>query len=210
MINEALKYVHPGLIRGFMFVNGYAEPDMNSEFLIFPRYFLQILIPVILGAYINNVGAHASLEQETAVSGDSYRGALRITHGCNGSPTVSVRIRIPDGVTRTKPMPKPGWKLETVVKKLETPYERNDAMITEDVTELIWSGGKLRDDFFDEFVFRADLPETDKEKTLYFRAVQECENGEFHRWIEIPNPGENADDLREPAPALILLPGEGD
>lgn len=183
---------------------------MNRKFFSLSRCFLYIISTVIAGAIVNNVMAHASLDQETAVSGSNYRGVLRITHGCNGSPTVSVRIRIPDGVTRTKPMPKPGWELETVVMKLETPYERNDAIITEDVTELIWSGGMLQDDFFDEFVFRADLPETGKETTLYFRTVQECENGEFHRWIEIPGPGENADDFREPAPALILLPGEGD
>lgn len=165
---------------------------------------------MMLGVYIQDVTAHASLEQETATSGSSYRGVLRITHGCNGSPTVTVRVRLPEGVTRTKPMPKPGWELEAVVVKLETPYERNDALITEDVAELIWSGGSLSDDFFDEFVFRADLPETDEEKTLYFRTVQECENGEFHRWIEIPGPGETSDDFREPAPSLLLLPGDGD
>ena len=180
----------------------------NSNVRIF-RWLLQIIIPMMLGVSIQDAAAHASLEQETAISGSSYRGVLRITHGCNGSPTVTVRVRLPEGVTRTKPMPKPGWQLETVIVKLETSYERNDALITEDVAELIWSGGSLPDDFFDEFVFRADLPETDEEKTLYFRTVQECENGEFHRWIEIPGPGEISDDFREPAPALILLPGEG-
>ena len=161
---------------------------------------------ILLCAVSTNVYAHASLEQETAESGANYRGVLRITHGCNGSPTVVVRVRIPDGVMRTKPMPKAGWQLETVVMKLDEPYESYESTITEDVRELIWKDGSLADDFFDEFVFRATLPETDEERTLYFRTVQECENGEFHRWIEIPEPGKDADEYPEPAPTLKLLP----
>jgi uncharacterized protein YcnI len=41
--------------------------------------------------------------------------------------------------------------------------------------------------------------------TLYFPVVQECENG-IHRWIELPQDGKPATDLKEPAPALKLLP----
>ena len=33
--------------------------------------------------------------------------------------------------------------------------------------------------------------------------VQECEKG-VHRWIEIPAEGQHADELPEPAPALLL------
>jgi uncharacterized protein YcnI len=136
------------------------------------------------------VFSHASLEQDIANSGENYRGVLRITHGCNGSPTVSVRIRIPDGVTGTKPMPKAGWQLETVEMKLDKHYTSYGTTVTEDVRELIWKGGLL----------------SDKSMTLYFRTVQECENGEFLRWIETPGAGENPDDFREPAPELKLLP----
>jgi uncharacterized protein YcnI len=165
---------------------------------------------LILSGLSRGVAAHASLEQETAESGAGYRGVLRISHGCNGSPTVAVRIRIPDGVRGTKPMPKPGWQLETVVTKLDEPYNSHGSTITEDVSELIWKGGSLSDDFFDEFVFRTTLPETAVEKTLYFRTVQECENGQFLRWIEIPEPDKAAGDYREPAPALKLVPsGKG-
>lgn len=104
-------------------------------------------------------------------------------------------------------MPKAGWEIETLVEKLDEPYDLRGAEITQDVRELTWKGGSLSDDFFDEFIFRVDLPDVDEKKTIYFRTVQECENGEFHRWIEIPNSGEE-DSLNEPAPALNLLPGE--
>jgi len=149
---------------------------------------------------------HASFEQETADSDSTYRGVMVINHGCSGSPTTVVRIRIPEGVKRVKPLPKAGWELTTVVEELDEPYEYYDSTITEEVRELMWSGGSLSDDFFDEFVFRARLPEVSEETTLYFPTVQECENGEFHRWIEIPDPGKTDDDYDKPAPALKVLP----
>lgn len=155
-----------------------------------------------------NVNAHASLEEDSATGGESYKAVLRITHGCSGSPTVSVRVRIPDGVKRAKPMSKPGWELDAVVEELDEPYESRDVVVTEDVREINWHDGSLSDDFFDEFVFRMELPEVSTETTIYFRTVQECENGEFHRWVDIPNPDENIDELDAPAPSLTLHPPE--
>ncbi|NNE37644.1 MAG: YcnI family protein, partial [Gammaproteobacteria bacterium] len=154
------------------------------------------------------VNAHASLEEETATAGKSHKAVLLITHGCNGSPTVSVRVRLPDGAKRTKPMPKPGWELEVKEEKLDEPYESREVTVTEDVREIHWKGGSLADNLFDEFVFRMELPEVPEKTILYFRTVQECENGEFHRWIDIPGANDEEDDLESPAPSLMVIPVE--
>ena len=42
-------------------------------------------------------------------------------HGCEGAATTRVRIHIPEGVIAVKPMPKPGWQLETVSGALRAP-----------------------------------------------------------------------------------------
>jgi uncharacterized protein YcnI len=146
--------------------------------------------------------AHATLEQASAEAGTFYKAVMRIGHGCEGSPTVKVRIQMPDGVKQAKPMPKAGWQLEAVVQPLDQSYDWYGTTISEDVREVVWSGGNLPDHFYDEFVFRAKLPDTG-DQTLYFKTVQECESG-IHRWIEIPEAGKTADDYPEPAPALKL------
>ena len=80
---------------------------------------------------------------------------------------------------------------------------------TDGVTEISWSGGKLPDDWYDEFVFQGFLAgDLDPAKPMYFPVVQECEQG-VHRWIEIPAPGKSSSDYPEPAPVLNLLPGAG-
>ncbi|MGE5537319.1 MAG: YcnI family protein [Gemmatimonas sp.] len=149
--------------------------------------------------------AHITLERQTAEAGATYKAVLRVPHGCAGSPMVRLRVRIPDGVLNVKPQPKPGWTISSVTEKLANPMTlEHGRQITEVVRELAWSGGKLPDDYYDEFVFRAQLPDTPG-RTLYFPAIQECEHG-VERWIEIPKPGENRNDYEHPAPELILQP----
>jgi uncharacterized protein YcnI len=149
--------------------------------------------------------AHVTLEKPSAPGGASYKAVLRVPHGCAGAATIGLRVRIPDGVLNVKPQPKPGWKITTVKEKLAKPAVLGHGReVTETVREVSWSGGKLPDDYYDEFAFRVELPDLPG-KTLYFPVVQECEKG-VERWIEIPEPGKSRRDYEKPAPELKLLP----
>ena len=55
--------------------------------------------------------AHVVLESKQAPAGSTYKAVLQVGHGCEGSPTKSIRVQIPEGVIAVKPMPKPGWEL---------------------------------------------------------------------------------------------------
>ena len=158
-------------------------------------------------ATISCASAHITLEQQQAPVASSYKAVMRVPHGCDGAATTSIRIRIPEGVIGVKPMPKPGWQLTTVTGKYPKPYTLRGAKVTEGVTEIAWSGGKLADAHYDEFVFMSALAEElEGGKTLYFPVVQECEKG-VHRWIEIPKEHEHGGhDDASPAPGLRLLP----
>ena len=150
--------------------------------------------------------AHVTLETREAPIGAGYKAVLRVPHGCEATATTTIRVRIPDGVIGVKPMPKPGWTLTTVTGKYPKTYRLFHAQVSEGVVEITWTGGKLLDAHYDEFVFQSNL--TDDlvpGKTVYFPVVQECEKG-VHRWIEIPEQGKSRDDYREPAPELKLLP----
>jgi len=150
--------------------------------------------------------AHITLETQEAPVGSTYKAILRVPHGCDGKATTAVRVQIPEGVISVKPMPKPGWTLQTKKGKYEKSYQLYGQAVTDGVKEVDWSGGSLPDEFYDEFVFRgtlaADLPAGQK---LYFPVVQECD-GATTRWIEIPAAGQDEDALEDPAPGLKLLP----
>ena len=134
-------------------------------------------------------GAHVTLENRQASVGSYYKAVFAVPHGCAGSPTVKIRVQIPEGVIGVKPMPKPGWTLETVKGKYAVEYENHGRKISEGVKEVVWSGGKLADDNYDEFIV-VDLPDWrfKAEHHAVFPVVQECEQG-VSRWIDIPKEG---------------------
>ena len=160
-------------------------------------------------ACLSAASAHVTLERQEAPVGSSYKAVLRVSHGCGSSPTTAIRVRLPAGIIAVKPMPKPGWQLAVTTGKYHKPYTLRGAPVTEGVTEISWSGGKLLDAHYDEFVFVGTIAEElNGSVTVYFPVVQECEKG-IHRWIEIPT-GKHSEGhgegSSEPAAALRLLP----
>jgi periplasmic copper chaperone A len=152
--------------------------------------------------------AHITLENRQAAVGTSYKAVFAVPHGCAGSATVKIRVQIPEGVIAAKPMPKPGWNLETVKGRYAADYDYHGAKSSEGVKEVVWSGGKLPDDNYDEFVIATFLTGALKPNTtLYFPVVQECEQG-VSRWIEIPAADEasHAHESKWPAPGVRLMP----
>ena len=85
--------------------------------------------------------AHVTLEVQEASVGAAYKATFRVGHGCEGSPTVKISVQIPEGYFSVKPMPKAGWKLETVRGKYAKEYDYFGTKLTEGVKEVIWSGG---------------------------------------------------------------------
>lgn len=147
--------------------------------------------------------AHVTLEAAQATSGSYYKAVFSVPHGCDGKPTVRLRVRIPDGITSVKPQPKVGWEIAVTKEKLEKPIVIDHGItITEVVREVSWSGGSLPDAYFDQFAMQVKLPDAPN-TTLYFPTVQECAQG-VNRWIEIPEPGKAPRDYKEPAPSVTL------
>ena len=149
--------------------------------------------------------AHVTLERTQAPADSYYKAVLQVQHGCKGQPTLAVRVRVPDGVLSVKPQPKPGWTLTITRVKLAQPVDLGHGRtVTERPGEVAWTGGSLADEHFDEFRMVMKLPDRPG-STLYLPVVQECKDG-VHRWIETPDGGKSAADLKEPAPALVLTP----
>jgi uncharacterized protein YcnI len=154
--------------------------------------------------------AHVTLEKGEAALGSTYKAVFRVPHGCEGKPTITVRVQIPEGVIAVKPMPKAGWKLEKVRSAYAKSYDYHGTPMTEGVKEVIWSGGSLPDDEYDEFILRGSLAGDFKVgEMLYFPIIQECPDGAAERWIETPTAGQSSDDLESPAPGIKILEKTG-
>ena len=170
-----------------------------------PRLFLGAASASLAAVLALSAHAHVTLDPPQAAADSYFKMNVRVPHGCEGTATLRVRVRIPEGVFGVKPQPKPGWELSTVKTKLNPPVKDGHGReITEVVSEIVWSGGKLLDEHYDEFVFRARLPDGPAGTVIWFPVVQQCETG-VHRWIEIPAAGKSIDDYKEPATFIKLL-----
>ena len=128
--------------------------------------------------------AHIDPDPTEAQAGSEVSVGFTVQHGCDGSPTVQLDMRLPDGVTNANPEPPEGWAGSI------------------DGNVVTFEGGPLADDTELTFRVRMVLPPT-PDTTIYFPFVQRCEAGEI-RWIDIPADGSGAE-LDEPAPAMQLF-----
>jgi uncharacterized protein YcnI len=148
--------------------------------------------------------AHVTLERQEVTAGASYKGVLRVGHGCDGAPTTSLTVEIPDHVVAVKPMPKAGWTLAVQEGAYAAPVTLHGRKLEAGVRRITWSGGKLADGEYDEFVFAGQIAGAAPAGQIWFPVVQTCEKGE-NRWTEVPAPGQSARGLKSPAAALRIL-----
>jgi uncharacterized protein YcnI len=113
-------------------------------------------------------------------------------HGCAGSPTIALRIQIPEGIDSVKPVAKPGWNIDIVTD--------GDGA----VTEIHFTGGNLPEAWYDQFWIRAVIDaEVAPGTRIFFPVVQECVEG-AHNWINLPGP-DGAEPAGDPAPGFDVL-----
>ena len=129
--------------------------------------------------------AHVTLAEPQAVPGAQYMAHFRVGHGCEGSPTVALRIELPPDVSAVTPQPQPGWTIST---------EREGSRIK----NVTWTGGMLPPDKHGIFAVAMTLP--GREGQLLFPARQTCQTGEEY-WSE-PSPA--AGKAKHPAPVLTV------
>jgi periplasmic copper chaperone A len=155
---------------------------------------------VLVVALAGPAAAHVTANPDEA-DGPFVRTALRVSHGCEGSPTTAVRVQIPEGVEQPRPEVVPGWDIEIVGAEAG-----GDEGATGSVAEVAWVAGSLPDEHFQEFGLSFRITD-DAPAVLWFPTIQECEAGE-HRWIDIPASVEEWGDLEEPAPYVRVAFGE--
>ena len=142
---------------------------------------------VALGA--TSATAHVTITPSTTAAGATAELRVGIPHGCVGSATTAISIRMPEGVSDVTASGTDRWAVEQAA----------DA--------LTWTTDEpLPDAEHDEVKFSVRLPD-DAGATLVFPVIQQCEEGEA-AWTEVGEHGEGHDALERPAPVLVVTPGE--
>ncbi len=167
---------------------------------------LRLVAPPALLLFAGSAAAHVVLAEPSAPAGSYHAAFFRVSHGCDGSAMVALRVELPASVVVAKPQPKPGWTLAVERAPLPTPVMYEGKPVHERVVAVTWTG-RLADDEFDQFGLMVKLPAATG--PLYFPTTQRCERGET-RWTTIPAPGQAWHSVPHPAPMLDVRVGGAD
>lgn len=148
--------------------------------------------------------AHVTVHPESYAKG-ATDGVLtfRVPNEEDTASTTKVQVFLPTdhpvlGVLVT---PEAGWTAQVTTTKLKTPVKTDDGTITDAVSEITWTGGRIRHGEYQDFnVAFGQLP--DDVDQLTFKTLQTYSDGSVVRWIEEAEQG--GDEPENPAPVLTL------
>jgi len=149
--------------------------------------------------------AHVTVNPNTEPQGGYAKVSFRVPNEEATASTTSIEVDIPvdQPIASVSVRPVPGWTATATTSRLATPIKTDDGSVTQAVSKIVWTGGKIDPGQFQEFdVSLGPLPkDTD---TIVFKALQTYSDGTVVRWIDLRQPGQPEPD--HPAPVLHLTP----
>lgn len=154
--------------------------------------------------------AHVTVHPESYAKG-ATDGTLtfRVPDEEDSASTTKVQIFLPTDhpLLGVLVAPRDGWTAKVTDTKLKTPVKTDDGTITDAVSEITWTGGKIAAGQYEDFdVAFGQLP--DDTGRLAFKALQTYSDGKTVRWIEEAAQGD--EEPENPAPVVKLTAKEAD
>ncbi|GAA5117366.1 YcnI family protein [Alloalcanivorax gelatiniphagus] len=143
---------------------------------------------VLLGA--SPAAGHVTIAVSTTEAGAVAQVRLEVPHGCVGSATTEIAVRMPPGVSEVDADSTERWAAD--------PRADSVTFRTDD---------PLPDALRDEVVLSLRLPD-DVGAVLVFPVVQRCEEGES-AWTEVAEDAASGDALELPAPVVVVTGPDG-
>ncbi|WP_406123368.1 YcnI family protein [Streptomyces canus] len=148
--------------------------------------------------------AHVTVHPDSYAKG-ATDGALtfRVPDESDTASTTKVQLFLPTDhpLLGVLVSPHDGWTAKVTDTKLKTPVKTDDGTITDAVSEITWTGGKIGPGHYEDFdVAFGQLP--DDTAQLTFKTLQTYSDGKVVRWIEEAAQGD--EEPENPAPVLKL------
>jgi uncharacterized protein YcnI len=136
--------------------------------------------------------AHISLHPNTVPAGAFVTLNVRVPGEQQGTYAYKVDVLVPPGLTDVATESVPGWSVRVISRKLAKPIQTDDGPVSEEVSQVIWTGdrtknGRLDDGTFIQFPLSIAMPEGIAGQSLAFKTLQYYSNGKVVRWIGSPS-----------------------
>jgi uncharacterized protein YcnI len=146
--------------------------------------------------------AHVTVNPGTAEQGGWTKVSFRVPNEQATAATTKLVVNLPQDhpLAFVSVKPVPGWTVKADKTKLAKPIKSDDGEVTEAVTQIVWSGGKIDPGQFQEFDVSVGPLPTDVDQ-LVFKADQTYSDGTVVKWEDEQTGSEEPE---HPAPVLKL------
>jgi uncharacterized protein YcnI len=165
-------------------------------------------IPIVFAAVALAAGAlpamaqaHVSVHPNVLPAGSFPTLTLRVPNEETSADTIKIAVQMPPGVLSVSPVPPPGWTVKLKTRKLTTPIKTDDGTVTEEVTQVDITGGKIKPGQTGLFPLAMSIPGKAGD-VLSFKTVQTYSAGKVVRWIGAPTSD-------NPAPTVDVINANG-
>lgn len=134
--------------------------------------------------------AHVTITPSTTAAGATAVVRMEVPHGCEGSATTDLAVRMPEGVSDLAADDTERWSAEAAVGSI-----------------TFHTDSPLPDALRDEVVFSVRLPDQAGAE-LVFPVVQRCQEGES-AWTEVAADEASREALEMPAPVIVVTGADG-
>ncbi|RYB92901.1 DUF1775 domain-containing protein [Nocardioides oleivorans] len=148
------------------------------------------LVSAILLLAGGPAAAHVTISASTTAAGATALVRLEVPHGCAGSATTELAVRMPAGVSELTASSTDRWVAEAAGESIT--FRTDDP---------------LPDALRDEVAFSVRLPD-EPGAELVFPIVQRCEEGES-AWTEVAEDAASREQLDMPAPVIVVTGADG-
>lgn len=148
--------------------------------------------------------AHVTVTPSTTAAGAYAVLEFSVGHGCGDSSTTAITIAMPEEINSVSPTRDALWQVEKKMEVLDPPVaDAHGNELVERVASVTYTTDTpLPDGYRDTFQLSVQIPD-DVGATLNFPTIQTCEKGES-AWIEVPEDGQDAEELELPAPSFVV------
>jgi uncharacterized protein YcnI len=145
--------------------------------------------------------AHVSVTPDSTAAGGYAVLEFESSHACDGSPTTSFTVDIPEVIASVNPTLQAGWTVSTVEADA-------DGESGSRIAQVVYAADEpIEDGYRSTFEIRVLLPEDAEGERLEFPVLQTCVEGET-AWSESPTAG--GSEPEAPAPAIVVTKATGD
>jgi uncharacterized protein YcnI len=149
--------------------------------------------------------AHVSITPPEAAKGSDAVLSFGVADESEDLTTTQVEVFFPEDhpIAEALVQAIPGWTTEVKTEKVDQPIETDEGTVTERVASIVWKGGAIEPEHFQQFSVSVGLPDDADE--LVFKTLQTYSDGSIVRWIEEETAG--GEEPEHPAPVLALTEG---